>query len=232
MREYRLVDGGDSLQILDMVDKAPVRKPEGVHFAFEFNVPEARVRVNSPWAVAEPERDQIPGACKNWFPVERWVDVSNKQYGVTWMTSDAPLMEMGGITANLIHEQWDPNAYLKRIDASPHLYSWVMNNHWYTNYRAEQEGPTTFSYAVRPHGEYDAAAAARFGVESTMPMVVCRAVGAKPAAPRLCVEGGALVTALKSSNDGQAVIVRLFGASGKASTAKLAWAGRCRARCG
>jgi len=32
--------------------------------------------------------------------VERWVDISNDKYGVTWTTSDAPLVEVGGLTAN------------------------------------------------------------------------------------------------------------------------------------
>ena len=48
-----------------------------------------------PWAVVRPEVDQLPGACKNWFTVQRWVDVSNDEYGVTWATLDAPLVEVG-----------------------------------------------------------------------------------------------------------------------------------------
>ena len=164
------------------------------------------------------------GACKNWFSVERWVDVSNDNYGVTWATADAPLMEIGGLTANLPRSQPNPNAYLKTIAPSAKLYSWVMNNHWHTNYRAEQEGETTFRYYLRPHGAYDALAAARFGLESTQPLIVAPARGDKPAASRLRVEpAGVLVTALKPSDDGKAIIVRLYGASGKDAVAKLAW---------
>ena len=153
--------------------------------ASRFNVPDPEVRINSPGAVVRPEKDQIPGACKNWFSVERWVDVSNEQYGVTWATADAPLVEIGGLTANLPRSQPNPNAYLKKIEPSATLYSWVMNNHWHTNYRADQEGPTTFRYAIRPHGAYDAVEAARFGVESTQPLVVAPAAGDKPAAARV-----------------------------------------------
>ena len=177
LREVRVVDGLDRVEMIDQVDKLAIRTPEGVHFAFQFNVPDARVRVNSPLAVAEPEKEQLPGACKNWFSVERWVDVANDKYGVTWATADVPLMEMGGLTAHLPRAQNDPHVYLDKIAASPKLYSWAMNNHWETNSRVEQEGWMTFRYAVRPHGTYDAAAAARFGVESTMPLIVAPAVG-------------------------------------------------------
>ena len=44
-----------------------------------------------PFGIVRPELDQIPSACKNWFSVNRWVDVSNDQLGVTWVTLDAPL---------------------------------------------------------------------------------------------------------------------------------------------
>ena len=143
------------------------------------------VHINSPGAVVRPEKDQLPGACKNWFSVERWVDVSNDNYGVTWVTADAPLMELGGLTANLPRSQPNPNAYMKTIAPSATLYSWVMNNHWHTNYRADQEGETTFRYYLRPHGAYDAVAAARFGLETTQPLIVMPARGDKPAASRL-----------------------------------------------
>ncbi|MEI8376439.1 MAG: glycosyl hydrolase-related protein [Planctomycetota bacterium] len=224
VREVRLIDGLDRVEIIDMVDKLPVRAIEGVHFGFAFNVPNPEVRINSPGAVVRPEKDQLPGACKNWFSVERWVDVSNDKHGVTWVTADAPLMELGGLTANLPRGQSNPNAYMKTIEPSATLYSWVMNNHWHTNYRADQEGETTFRYYLRPHGPYDAVAAARFGLETSQPLIVMPAVGEKPAASRLRVEpAGVLVSALKPSDDGKAIIVRLHGASGKDAVAKLTW---------
>ena len=55
-----------------------------------------------------------------------------------------------------------------------------------------------------------AIAAARFGLETTQPLIVAPAQGGKPAGPRLCVEpAGVLVNALKPSDDGKAIIVRL-----------------------
>ena len=95
-----------------------MRTKEGVHFGFGFNVPDGVVRMDVPWGVVRPEVDQIPGACKNWFTVQRWVDISNEDYGVTWLTPDAPLVEVGGITANLIGSLSDPRAWLDKIEPS------------------------------------------------------------------------------------------------------------------
>ena len=58
------------------------------------------MRMDIPWAVMRPEVDQMAGACKNWFTVGRWVDVSNRDYGVTWATLDAPHGVVGAITAD------------------------------------------------------------------------------------------------------------------------------------
>ena len=114
--------------------------------------PAATVRMDVPWGVVRPELDQIPGACKNWFTVQRYVDISNEDFGVTWLTPDAPLVEVGGITANLIGSLSNPRAWMDKIEPSTTVYSWAMNNHWHTNYRAEQEGPTVFRYVIWPHG--------------------------------------------------------------------------------
>ena len=96
-----------------------------------------------------------------------------------------------------------------------------MNNHWETNSRAEQEGWTTFRYAVRPHGTYDAAGSGplRRGKHHALDRGAGR--GRKPAASRLKIEpADVLATALKPSDDGKALIVRLYGASGKDAVAK------------
>ena len=146
-REIRVIDGLDRVDIVNVLDKKAVREKEGVHLGFAFNVPDGVMRMDIPWAVMRPEVDQMPGACKNWFTVGRWVDVSNQKYGVTWATLDAPLVEVGGITADKIGTQANPSVWLSKLAPSQTLYSWVMNNHWYTNYKADQDGPTTFRYA-------------------------------------------------------------------------------------
>jgi hypothetical protein len=225
VREIRLVSGLDRVEIIDTIDKKAVRSVEGVHFGFGFNVPNAALRINIPWGVIQPEKDQLAGACKNWFSVERWVDISNDQLGVTWSTMEAPLLEVGGLTANLPRSQPNPKAYLSRIEASPTIYSWVMNNHWHTNYRADQEGETVFRYAIRPHNRYDQVAAARFGVESTEPLIAAPAAGPAPSGSLVEISSGPImITSLTpSSTDGKALRLRLYNTADTTAQALLKW---------
>ena len=75
-----------------------------------------------------------------------------------------------------------------------------MNNHWHTNYRADQEGETVFRYAIRPHAAYDQTAAAHFGVESTEPLIAAPAAGPAPSGPPVGISSGPImITSLKPS---------------------------------
>ncbi len=227
VRDVRVVSGQPRVEFIDRLDKLAVREVEGAHIGFGFRVPGGRVRLDTQFSVTRPELDQIPGACKNWFSVSRWADVSSRKLGVTLATLDAPLLEVGGITANAPRHQPEPwKPWLQKIGPTQTLYSWILNNHWHTNYKADQAGWLEFRYAVQPHaGGFDALAAARFGAERCQPLVVMPAHGPLPAAvPRLSVEPDeVVVTAFKPADDGRGWVVRLYGASGRDQTVRLQW---------
>ena len=64
----------------------------------------------------------------------------------------------------------------------------------------------------------------RFGVNSTEPLIVKPATGAAPAASRLTIEPSSVIaTAFKPSNDGKALILRLYNPTPEPITAHLAW---------
>lgn len=232
-REIRLTAEADYVELLNTVDKSRLvaanyranEVKESVNFAFPFNVPGGEMRLDVPFGVFRPKHDQLPSACKNWLTVGRWADVANANYGVTWVTLDAPLVQVGGITARLLNSQTDPAVWRKVIEPTQKIYSWAMNNHWGTNYRAYQEGPVMFRFVLRPHRGTTAAAASRFATTFSQPLVAVPARGRVPSsAPLLRVEpADILVTALKPSDDGRALIVRLFGASATTNRASLRW---------
>jgi hypothetical protein len=234
MREVRLVAGSDCVELIDTVDKQRLaakdyRAKEGkesVHFAFPFHVPQGQMRLDLPLALMRPEHDQMPSACKNWLTVGRWADVANEDYGVTWVTLDAPLVEVGAVTATLLNSQTDPAVWRKTIEPTQTLYCWAMNNHWGTNYRAYQEGPTTFRFVLCPHRRFSPADASRLAIGLSQPLIASQAKGPDPGStPRLRLDcDDVLLTALKPSDDGKAWIVRLFGAAGKAAEVTISWA--------
>ncbi len=227
-----MVAGFDRVELLNRVDKQRLvaddyratTGKESVNFAFPFGVPDGQVRLHIPFAVMRPESDQIPSACKNWFTVGRWADVSNDAFGVTWVTLDAPLVQVGGVTARLLNSQTNPDVWRKHVEPTQQLYSWAMNNHWGTNYRAYQEGLTDFRFILRPHQQYCPVEASQLAVGYSQPLLVQPAHGEHPRAALLRLDSAQLlVTGLKPADDGSALIVRLWDASGRGGTATIAW---------
>jgi alpha-mannosidase len=223
VREFRVIDGIDRVDIINIIDKQNIYEQESIHLAFPFKVPEGVMRMEIPWAVVRPETDQLAGACKNYFTVQRWVDVSNADYGVTLATPDAPLIEIGDITT-------DPTGstvgWIKTIEPSTTLYSYVMNNYWETNYKAGQEGPTMFRYSIEPHRSFDSGRAAKFGAEQSQPLIAVP-VDSKTSAPGSIMNvepTSIIVTAFRPSEDGKDWIVRLFNAGGQSEKAIITWA--------
>lgn len=231
-REIRLTAGLDYVELINLVDKQRLAAAnynesagkESVNFAFPFHVPGGQVRLEVPYGVLCPDTDQIPSACKNWFTVGRWADVSNAEFGVTWVTLDAPLVQVGAVTATLLGSQSNPATWRKQVGPTQHLYSWAMNNHWHTNYRAYQEGPVAFRFILRPHRRMDLAAASRLAVGLSQPLLAVAPRVSQVGTPRLTLDSAdVLVTALKPSDDGKALIVRLWCAGGRDVSTNLAW---------
>ena len=217
-----VVAGIDRVFLSNKLDKLAVREKEGVHFAFPYAVPEGKVRVSLPWTVIEPEKDQLPGSNKNWLTTEGFVDISNDDFGVTTAALDAPLIEIGEISANLLGSVANPADWRQHIGATQTFFSWALNNHWHTNYKADQEGPLTFRYVVQPHEAYRPEEAAKFGMEVRQPLIVSREL--KQQDPLLEVsDPSVLVTRAVPTDDGKGMMIRLWGASGLTKKVRLKW---------
>jgi len=217
LSEIRLVDGMDRIDIINTVVKNAVREKEGVHFAFPFNVPNGEICYDVAYGIVKPEEDQLPGSCKNFFSVQSFVDVSNAEYGITWIPVDAPLVEMGAINAE---QPW-----MKSIKTSQCFYSYVMNNYWHTNYKADQEGKVIFRYSIHPHEGFSAGEIVRQGREALRSLI---AIPGKSSVrlkePLLSVQPDeVIVSHIKPLADGDAWIVHLYNPTDQKQTVKIKW---------
>lgn len=224
IREVWLTENADFVVLINVVDKKRVAMPakigdgyssqnlnkESVNFGFPFAVNGGIMKIDLPLGQMVPEQDQMPSACKNWFTAGRWGDVSNSVEGITWVTLDAPLVEVGEISANLVGSQNNPDVWRKKVEPTQTLYSWVMNNHWGTNYRQHQEGPVTFRYVLRPHGAFDPAETNRFATGFSQPLVIRQAAGETYRSPFTLESKNISVIAFKPADDGNGFVVTLY----------------------
>jgi len=221
VRHISIRAGSPQVMISNMLDRENVYEQEGLHFAYDFNVTDGTVRMETPWAVVRPELDQLAGACKNYFTVQRWVDASNAAFGITLATPDAPLIEIGSITN-------DPRSsvgWIKQLPASTRVYSYVMNNYWETNYKASQPGRTSFNYALLPHGTFDQAAATRFGMEQGHPLIVVPVDQNSQSMPSLfeLSTDEVIASTVKPADQGRGLIVRLYNPTAETQSVSMTW---------
>ena len=226
-RSVRLVSGLPWVEISNTVDKLPWEEKDGIHFGFGFNIPQSTTKVDIPWGVMEVEKDQWKQGNRNWLTLQRWLDVSNQTHGVTWCSLDAPLFEYGNRWANIALGWGGQGPWQKKLAASSTIYSWVMNNHWHTNFPTTQEGPVTFRYRMYPHNKFDIVDSNRFGLEQAQPLVHVVAGKDPKLSPVLAIDNERVyATVLKSTARDNEMIVRLRSVSDKEETLTLTYPAR------
>ena len=212
----------DEVRWTTTIDKLPVREKEAVHIAFPFRIPNGQMWIEMPWAFVRPEIDQLIGANKNWLPIDNCVDVSNNKYGVMCASLDAPLIEVGEISANVIGSLTDPSKWRQHIAPTSTFFSWALNNHWHTNYRADQSGVLTFRYAMKAHGPFHAEEVAKFGMEASRPPIMLNSSKAFSTKPALTVSDPAvIVTRFVPTDDKRATLVRLWNPTSQTRKVQL-----------
>jgi alpha-mannosidase len=220
-REVRVLAGQPGIELINTLDKISTREKEGVHFGFAFNVAGATTRMDIPWGIMIPESDQLPGSNRNWLAFQHWVDLSNSREGVTWTSIEAPLLELGDLSANILGEG---TGWLKSLPDTQTLFSWALNNHWFTNFPLEQGGLITFRYPLLLHGPFDSAESNQFALEQNRPLIAVPADKNPISKPLISFDNRNIaVSTLKPSEDGQAIILRLRSVSDRAEVLKLNW---------
>jgi hypothetical protein len=196
---YALDAGTKALSIDWMLDKLHNPDPEAVFIAFPFNLGKPQFTIDLNGIPAKPNGDQLDGAAKDWYPLQRWVDVSDGKRGVTLVPLESPLAHLGGITTGAWSRTLKPKG--------PTIMSWALNNHWLVNFKSSQGGRIPLRYRLTTHrGAVNPTVAARFAAEASVPPVVLRDIAATgkrkdyffavdPQAP-------VLVTAKPGENDG------------------------------
>ncbi|MBP7564081.1 MAG: hypothetical protein KA886_09870, partial [Candidatus Cloacimonetes bacterium] len=152
------------IDIILTIDKLPVREKESLHFSFPFQIPDAVMRYDSAGAPVVAEKEQITGMCRNFICPTTFADISNHDFGVTIACIDNPLIEKGGLSAEM--------PWLKESLADNTIYAYLMNNIWHTNYKADQEGITEFRFSLFFHQQYSHKQSFEFAMQNRLPVIM------------------------------------------------------------
>jgi alpha-mannosidase len=223
--EIRLYDAEKKIEFVNHVTKEPVREKEAVYFAFPVAAakPSFQYEIQNGWV--DPSKNMMKGAGLEWFSVAHWVKASGGGWDVGIVPVDAPLVALGDINRGRWPEEFAPK--------SSTIFSYVYNNYWHTNYRAEQGGQDTFRYVMTSGAPLMPADLARLGRDAMTPLEVNEVVDQekvgnpdRPLEPAplsfLQVDApGVVVENWKAAEDGNGTIVRLLETAGSDTKATL-----------
>ena len=186
-------------------DKVAIADPESVFFAFPFAVKDPSFLGDFNGIPCEPDVEQLPGSVRSWYPVQGWVGVDGVDHSVVLVPLDAPLVHLGGVNTGGNVEHLD--------SGSPVVMSWALNNHWFVNFKAQQDGLIRLRYSLTSMGGHlDVEKATRFSGEVRTPPVVLRdrkLIAPTNGAVLQVVEGADIVVGSKVSEDATGIVVRL-----------------------
>lgn len=161
--EIRLYEMEKRVELHYAMRKLPVSTAEAVYVAFPFKAPGSQIEYEGQGGTVIPGQGQIPGSASDWQTMQSYVSVRAGDGQILFGSDQAPLMQLGDFNLG----KWMP---VTRID-KPHVFSWVMNNYWFTNFRVSQEGEFRWVYYLTSLADAGRVAATRFGWGSRVPLV-------------------------------------------------------------
>jgi hypothetical protein len=157
-----LFDHEKKIEFIENLDKTAVTTKEAAYFAFPFAMAQPQFQYEIQTGVVDPSKDQYAGAGHEWFTVQHWIAAQQDGASAAILPLDAPLVTLGDINRGLWPEQFGQRPGT--------IFSYIMNNYWDTNYRAEQGGPFHFRYVFTSASTTDAASLSRLGWEEATPL--------------------------------------------------------------
>ncbi len=161
--EIRLYDTEKRVELHFAIRKLPVPTPEAVYVSLPFQSPDGKIFFEGQGGLITPGETQIPGSSSDWQTIQGFLSVRNAAGQIILGSEQAPLVQLGDLNMG----KWMPITQITK----PHVYSWVMNNYWYTNFRTEQEGEFKWHYYLTSTKDPSTATATRFGWSSRVPLV-------------------------------------------------------------
>jgi len=214
-----LYDKIKRIDFVNTLNKEPTYDKEAGYFAFPFALNKPEFYVELPNGVMKPKADMLDGACMQWYCAQDFVAAADERYAVVWTAVDSPLITIGDVNRETFQSPLPIE--------NGHLYAYVFNNYWFTNYKASQGGELRFRFSLTSMPKYDPVAAARFGQSVRNPLLsrVCEngraATGAAPTSLCSVNQSNVIIQAVKQAESGEGLIIRLREVAGTTTQATV-----------
>ncbi len=161
--EIRLYNVSKEIELVYYLRKLPVREAEAVYTSFPWSPEQGHIAYEAQGGIAVPGRDQLPGSASDWQTVQSFISIRDGDSQIIWGSDAIPLVQLGDFNLG----KWMEVTEVEK----PHIFSWILNNYWFTNFRATQEGELNWSYYITTANDAANGTATHFGWGHRVPLV-------------------------------------------------------------
>jgi alpha-mannosidase len=211
--EIRLFNTEKRLEFHYRITKRGITDPEAIYIAFPFRMPSGKTCYEIQGGLVYPGENQLEGTSADWHAVQNFVAVRGPDSQCILGSDEIPLVHCGDINLGKFQ-------YIAQV-SSPHVFSWVMNNYWVTNFRASQEGEFKWRYFLTSAKDKSNSYATRFSWNSRVPLLSRvfppgDSIKAPFTQSLLTINSeNILLVSAKPSQDGEGIILHLRETEGK-----------------
>jgi len=137
--EIRLFKNVKKIEFQFHAAKEIVTSPEALYVAFPLSLPQSKIVFETIGGILT-QGQQLPGSSSDWNAAQNFVSVRGQTGQIIVVSNEIPLWHFSDF--NMGKFEANPKA------GKTTLYSWVMNNYWFTNFRAFQEGGFHWGYQI------------------------------------------------------------------------------------
>lgn len=152
--EIRLYKNVKKIEFKYMANKLILTDPEALYVSFPFTLPDSKI-VFETIGGSLTQGQQLPGSSSDWNAAQNFVSVRGKKGQIIVVSNEAPLWQFSDFNLGKFERYPKPG--------KTWLYSWVMNNYWFTNFRAYQEGAFSWNYQLTSTADTTNTYATKFG---------------------------------------------------------------------
>lgn len=162
--EVRLYNYEKRIELLYNMRKLQNTDPEGLFVAFPFtNDDNGQLLYEVQGGVVKPGKNQIAGSSADWNTIQNFAAVKSENSQIVYSSKDIPLVHFGDINTGRYYYKLNPK--------NGHIYSWVLNNYWVTNFKASQFGELYWKYQITSSEDNSNSFATKFGWGNNVPLI-------------------------------------------------------------
>ncbi|NNF33903.1 MAG: hypothetical protein HKN68_07330, partial [Saprospiraceae bacterium] len=162
--EIRLFKSEKKIDFLYDMIKLQQYDPEGIYVAFPFHLEDGKLSFEVQGGVVSPGKNQMPGSASDWNTIQNFASVKNDDHQIVYVSNEIPLVQFGDLNIGRYYYKLDP--------VTNHIYSWVLNNYWVTNFKASQQGELKWTYSITSTDDTSDRFAMQYGRNNRTPVPV------------------------------------------------------------